>query len=63
MVSNPKKFFNKHFSKFKGNKFKREDNGCGSFKNQNSSLEKIKEEGYKSYQKEYEKSEKKLLGD
>lgn len=63
MVSNPKKFFKKNFSKFKGNKFNRGDIGVGSFKSQNLGSEKMKEEGYRMYQKEEEKGEKKLLGD
>ena len=39
MINNPKKFFMKSFSKFKGNKFNR-----GIIWNQNSESEKAKEE-------------------
>lgn len=33
MISNPKKFFKKNFSKFNGNKSGRGDNAGGNFKN------------------------------
>ena len=62
MVSNPKKFFKKSYSKFKGNKFNKGNNKDGTY-NKTYDSEKEKGEGYRKLQKEEEKKEKNLLGD
>ena len=61
MVSNPKKLFNKKFSRFESNNSCRGDNGGINLKNGDSNFLKVKKEGYKMYQKEEDKKEKEVI--
>lgn len=63
MVGNPRKFFKKKFFPLKSNTSSICDNGGSNFKNGKSSYKIVKGKGYKVYQKEEEKKEKKLLED
>lgn len=50
MVSNPKKFFKKNFSRFRSNNNPKSDNVGNELKGSNSSSEKTKSDRYKGYQ-------------
>lgn len=61
MVTNPKKFCKRNFSRLKNNN--KNESAAIIYKQGSSNSEKSRSESFKIFQRDYKKKEKKLLGD